>query len=91
MKTLCITLILAMLLSSIASAGDATAWGFMKKDGTYMEPMDPYNRINPYNTRNVTPSARQPGTKHTDTKDNKKKRIDPYESQYNNNYNRPKY
>jgi len=91
-KTLCITLILVMLLSGIASAGDATAWGFMKKDGTYMEPMDPYSRINPYKTRDVTPSTGQPGTKHTDTHDNnKKKRIDPYENQYNNTYNRPRY
>ena len=75
-----------MFLPGAAFAEDPPSWRYMKKDGTHMEPqrrpipMVPSRKDSAPTQKDAKPQAGQ----------QEKKRIDPYDSKYNNNY-RPKY
>ena len=75
-----------LLLPGAALAENVSSWGYMKKDGTYMEPQRRSLPMVPFRNDD-TPTQRDAKPQ---TGRQEKKRIDPYDPKYNGNY-RPKY
>ena len=84
MKTSIITLVLLLILSGVAFAGDTYVRGYAQRDSTYAEPR---YRTAPNDARNENSSAKgdtnlgRPG----------RKNPDPHDRRYSNQYNRPSY
>jgi len=86
MRSSAIALVFIMLFAGVAFAGDASSWGYRKRDGTYMEPQRRSMPMVPYRS-DSTPAQRDAGQQ---ADKQKKKRIDPYDNKYDSNY-RPRF